>query len=166
MAITRRQTLIGIAFIGVGTGSIAAAGAFDSVDADRVVRVEFADDAAAVLGLSEGRPRDFIVIGENDDGTITILIRDINRNAIVRLDDILTVTNNGSQTVTSVTFEMDLDVTNADIYFQDGQDEIDGDLSPGESAQGLGFTIDTRESQGYVGEPEIDGILTIRTETA
>ena len=164
MALSRRQTIIGIALAGLGSGSIAAAGAFDSVDADRQVAVEFADDEAAVVGLTEGRPRDFIDIAENDDGTISIIIQDINKNAIVQLDEILTLTNNGSQTITQVIFEESLDASNGEIFFRDGQDEITEDISPGESTIGLGFTIDTRESQGHFGEPEIDGIITIRTE--
>ena len=164
MALTRRQTILGVAFLGAGTGSIAAAGAFDSVDADRQVRVEFADDSAAVLGLTEGRPRDFITVGENNDGTVTIVITDINRNALVRLDDILTITNNGSQTISSVTFEMSIDENNGEIYFQEGQDAISEELSPGQSVEALGFTIDTRESANHFGNPEFDGSITIRTE--
>lgn len=167
---TRRQTILGIGVLVGGAGAITATGAFDTVEAERQVSVEFADDASAALtmepsdravGEGEGEQQNPIEVYENDDGEIEINLVVVNRNARVTFSDLVTFTNNGSQDISSLSFSME-NLGNEDhgelsIYSSDGENileeaDLEGDedtLEVGQEVTGLGVAIETRESQGY-----------------
>lgn len=151
--VTRRQTILGFGVLVGGGGAITATGAFDQVDADREVTVEFADDSEAVLAMAAGPgygsdndDNDYISVEEGDDGEISILIENVNRNAKVTYDNLVEFSNNGTQEISSITFEMIADDDN------DGELNVTGDLSDislgtGDSDVGLGLEIETRERE-------------------
>lgn len=166
---TRRRLLLGIGMAGAGAGLIGGTGAFTSVEADREVTVEFADDSAALLQMTPvgggTDERDFVTVTEGEDGTISIEIENVNRNARTVIDNLVEFTNNGSQTVT------------LEASFTDGSDEAGplrihddlSDISPLEpdnndsnSEVGLGLTIDLR---GETGNIEISETITITAES-
>ncbi len=189
--VTRRQTVLGLGVLVGGAGAITATGAFDSVDAERQVSVEFADDTSAALTMepadgvveqSDGGQQNPIDVYQNDDGEIEIDIVVVNRNARVTFSDLIKFTNNGSQNITSLTFSME-NLGNEDhgeLVIEPSEEtnlleeaEIDGDpdvLEVGQSVTGLAMAIETRESQGYdlsgVDTENIDlqGRLTVSAE--
>jgi hypothetical protein len=87
------------------------------VEAQRSVSVETAGDSGALLALNPARDEDdgLDLPGDNyvetQDGTLSINIGDdssdngLNQNARTRFDNLVLVTNNGSQTIDSLTVE-------------------------------------------------------------
>lgn len=175
--VTRRQTILGVGLLVGGAGAITATGAFDSVDAERQVSVEFADDTSAALtmepadgtvGQGEGDQQSPIEVYENNDGEIEINLVVVNRNARVTFSDLIQFTNNGSQDITGLTFSME-NLGNEDhgeLVIEPSEEtnlleeaEIDGEpdvLEVGQSVTGLAMAIETRESQGY----DLSGVAT------
>ena len=117
MRLTRRNALIGLGTVAAGAGVIGGSGAFTSVEADRSMSVETTGDDSAALGLipagsndGDGTPTpnasDYV-----DDGGDTIEIdlsatdngaSGLNQNAKTILENLVTVVNNGTQTVTGL----------------------------------------------------------------
>ena len=164
MKYTRRKTVFGLATLTVGASLIAGAGAFTSVDADRDVTVEFADDSDAVLRMTG--PDDlpgFVAVEENDDGEIEIHIERVNRSARTQVTDLVEFTNNGASSIETVSFSLDDDSTNAELSLV--EENLGTGLDVGESVVGLGFSIETRTSQGFEGDPEVSGTITVSAET-
>ena len=165
MNVTRRHTLGALGLLIAGAAAINAAGAFDTSEAPREVLVEFEDDSDAFLGLgpAEGDTRSFVSVEEQSDGTVRIEIVDVNYDARTVIDNLVTFTNNGDRTIEELTMNGDgIEAENADVYIHDGLIE---DLGPGDSAVGLGMTIDALRSNGHFGEPAIDGSITLRATT-
>jgi hypothetical protein len=176
--VSRRSVLVGLGGLVAGGGALIGTGAFTTVEAERTVSVETAGDADAFLGLApvdradnRGSETNSTAAGsgENEyvsdpgDGTIEIDLDGVdnddadglNQNAITTFRNLVQVTNNGTQTVTSVNlnmseipsevnsasdtfdFTVDKDDTsdsvenNTDILT--GTDDIPNELSPGES---------------------------------
>lgn len=112
---SRRSVLIGLGSLVAGGGALLGTGAFTTVTAERTVNVETAGDASAFLGLA---PADRDGDGNNEyvadpgDGTleITLVNNDetpgnatgLNQNAKTVFRNLVTVTNNGTQEVTSL----------------------------------------------------------------
>mgnify|MGYP005866182669 CR=1 FL=1 len=100
--VTRRRLLAGFGALIAGAGGLAATGAFNTVEAERSVTVETAGDADAFLGITPGAGGDEYV---TQNGAIEIDISDtqegsgVNKNAITAIDQLLEVTNNGTNTV-------------------------------------------------------------------
>ncbi|GAB7010355.1 hypothetical protein JCM31271_22980 [Halorubrum trueperi] len=137
-----------------GGGAILSTGAFDTVEADRTVSVETAGDANALLGLEpadrDGDDNNAYV--EETDDTIAINLDGndpegadgLNQNAITTFRNLVTVTNQGTQTVNSVTLEFtdipgDADASETfsfpvDEFDGDSEDSVDngGDILTGE----------------------------------
>lgn len=118
----RRNVLIGLGGVVAGGGALLGTGAFTTVEAERTVSVETAGDADAFLALSAARD-DFDeenFVTEGDDGTIQINLDEnspgggdgINRNARSRFENLVEVTNNGTQNVG--TLELEIEVSETD----------------------------------------------------
>lgn len=106
----RRSILIGLGGVIAGGGALLGTGAFTTVEAQRTVNIETTDDANAFLALTAAREDDNFV--SETDGTIEINLdgsegdaSGLNRNAITTFRNLVTITNNGTQTVTSLTLE-------------------------------------------------------------
>ena len=114
----RRSVLIGLGGLVATGGAVLGTGAFTTVTAERTVTVETAGDASAFLGLE---PADRDGNGGNEyvsdpgDGTIEItLVNDddtpgnasgLNQNATTVFRNLVTVTNNGTQDVETLSLE-------------------------------------------------------------
>lgn len=106
MAPSRRQTIVGLGGLLAAGGAAIGTGAFDAVEAERTVTVETTGDASAFLGIE---PADGAGPFVDDSGeTIVVDIggtetdaggQGVNENAITAIDQLLEVTNNGTQDV-------------------------------------------------------------------
>lgn len=109
----RRSVLIGLGGLVAGGGALVGTGAFDTVEAQRTVSVETAGDANALLGLSPAERGDGgNAYVEQSDGTIAINLDGndegadgLNQNAITTFQNLVQVTNQGTQTVESITLD-------------------------------------------------------------
>ncbi|WP_135365695.1 hypothetical protein [Halosimplex halophilum] len=96
----RRQALIGIGSLAVGSGAALGSGAFTSVEADRTVDVTLADDSAALLGIAPAGPytSDSSASSENavtlDIGAGASVADGLNDDAVTELGNVIQLTNN------------------------------------------------------------------------
>ena len=115
MRLTRRNALIGLGTVAAGAGVIGGSGAFTSVEADRSMSVETTGDDSAALGLIPAGSNDGSTTANAndyvDDSGDTIEIdlsatdngaSGLNQNAKTILENLVTVVNNGTQTVTGL----------------------------------------------------------------
>jgi len=164
----RRNLLIGMGSLTVGGAAAVGTGAFTSVEADRTVNVAVADDANAYLGLDDidSSPNSQYINTDNEQIVLNLDSTDnggrgFNADAETRIDDLIRVSNQGTQTINVwVTLDdgngSDTDTFDDDtLYFypgdatdtalNNGQGDNDGDnvlgLTPGESAD-LGAFVD------------------------
>lgn len=186
MALTRRNTLIGLGALAAGAGIIGGSGAFDAVEADRTFEVEVAGDAAALLGLEVmnqviagteegGAGGNDVIFFELDAGETASDQPAINEDAVTAFFQVFRVTNNGSQEVQvsidtgdadGVTFQVtEHRGDNGDVVDDDTDLEEDGvDLNPGQDVT-VDIEIDTTAEGGYT-EPGDDPYeMTLRAES-
>ena len=211
---SRRSILVGLGGLVAGGGALIGTGAFTTVEAQRTVNVETTGDASAFLGLApvnrdddrdNSNASNSAATGSDeneyvsapDGGTIAINIdgngegSGLNQNAITTLRSLVEVTNQGTQTVTSVnltmseipsevdsasdTFDFTVDddgnsdsvETNSDILT--GNNSIPSELGPGESVN-FGLEIDLINGGNQDNDPpDLPGggsyTLTITAET-
>jgi hypothetical protein len=103
MGYSRRNALIGFGGLIAGGGALISTGAFTTVQAERTVNVETTGDADAFLAIEPGAEGGEYV---SENGTIEIDISNtsaggqgVNQNAITAIDQLLEVTNNGTNDV-------------------------------------------------------------------
>lgn len=160
MPITRRNTLIGLGTLAAGGGVVIGTGAFDTVEAQRQLTVETDEDTSALLGIEAAEGYEPFV-EQTEDG-IVLDIGDLgeeggsglNRNARTTFSDLLTFTNNGTETVESITFdiveqELDGDDSVEILTIPEDANIESADLGPGQSIDGFGLTIDLIGQEGF-----------------
>ncbi|GAB3701660.1 hypothetical protein [Halorubrum salinum] len=206
----RRSVLIGLGGLVAGGGAILSTGAFDTVEAQRTVSVQTAGDADGFLGLeaadrtddtdsspanaSTGANQNEYV--EQTDGTIQINLdggndgdaddggTGLNQDAITTFRNLVTITNNGTQDIGSLTLsispdtddsvpsgtfqftiddgstEATIDNGNEALGSNSGNGDVTSTLSPGTSID-FGMVIDLING-GVDGDlPTTDYTLTI-----
>lgn len=130
MTSTRRKLLIGLGSLVAGAGAVLGTGAFDTVEAERSVTVETAGDADAFLGIEPGPGGEAFVeqtevievdVSSTEEGD------GVNQNAVTAIDDLLTITNNGTQDV--------------QIGFRDQYAIDEGDYDEDEVPGGWGYAV-------------------------
>lgn len=104
MTLSRRNVLVGLGALVAGGGALVGTGAFTTVQAERTVSVETAGDANAFLTIEAGDEGDQYVDDDGDTIEIDITSTDaggqgVNQNATTAIDQLLEVTNNGTQDV-------------------------------------------------------------------
>jgi hypothetical protein len=117
MRLTRRNALIGLGTVAAGAGVIGGTGAFTSVTANRTVNVQTAGDASAALTLEptdSSNASEYVTAPNN--GTIQLDLNGtsdnsasssgLNQNAKTTIDDLVKITNNGSQDITTLNLEI------------------------------------------------------------
>ena len=156
----RRKFVLGLGALTTGTAAAVGSGAFTSVEADRDVSVETADDADAYLALTA--ERDDIISDDGGDGTLSLDLgaeeteeggQGFNDDAVTEINDVFTVENQGTQ---------DVDVSLDEEDVQDGVDfELpdDTELTPGGSLS-VSVTVNTRDED----PEESDRTLVIEAE--
>jgi hypothetical protein len=140
----RRNVLVGLGGLVAGGGALIGTGAFTTVEAERTVNVETAGDANAFLALApadrDGSGNNAYV--EETNGTIQINldgsndsdVDGLNQNAITTFRNLVTVSNNGTQTVQSLTLSMDVS-NDSDAVTEDDTFEFTVSPSDGNSNQ-------------------------------
>lgn len=189
MPLSRRKTIVGIGAIVAGSGAVFATGAFTQVEAERQVTVETAGDADALLAFTPARD-DEAYVAYNEDDMIEINLdgndqgaEGLNQNARSRFENLVEITNQGTQDVDSLTFEFAVANTDDDEGHEDalritaGEETIDAtgaenildgedDLSPGESTS-FGVEVDLLLEGGIDDiDDDADVTLTITAEAA
>ena len=139
----RRSVLIGMGGLVAAGGAALGTGAFTTVTAERTVSVETAGDGSAFLALAPARDDDNFVTAPSD-GTIEINLDGtdsqtgsnggLNQNAETVFRNLVTITNNGTQEITSLTLTMA--VSSASNVVADDTFEFTVSPSDGNSNQG------------------------------
>ena len=102
----RRKMLVGLGSLAAGGTAAIGSGAFSSVEAERGVSVEVADDNNAYLGLEAERAD--IISDDGDSGQLSIDLgsqttaqggEGFNDEAITTIEGVFSITNQGTQTV-------------------------------------------------------------------
>lgn len=96
--VSRRQTVLGLGGLLAGGGALVSTGAFDTVQAERAVSLETASDENALLSLES-------LDEEVVDPDAELIEFEIPGRSSVTYEDLVLVTNRGTQTVTSLRFE-------------------------------------------------------------
>jgi hypothetical protein len=102
MKMNRRNVLIGIGTVAVGSGVALGSGAFTQVEANRTVNLNVSDDdSGALLELTPLANSE--IVGDENSGTGANVLRleqtNLNDNATTTVAGGITVTNNGGQDV-------------------------------------------------------------------
>ena len=167
----RRTLVLGLGSIGLTGTSILGSGAFSSVQADRDVTVNVAGDADALLALepSDGPNGAYAdiegdTLALNFDGSAEGVDGEgFNPNAFTRVDDIFSITNQGTQKVGVYIESFDtVDDVDVELLAQNGTETsiVGADaavgLPVGESVP-VGLTVDVDGAGPTEGEDVIDG---------
>lgn len=145
MGMNRRNVLIGLGTVTAGGGAVFASGAFSQVEADRSVSVATAGDASALVALSV----DDSYNGISDGGTGTqgetildISLENINDDAVTTFDDVLTITNNGNNSVA-----LSIDDSAVDgVAFTLANSALDASGSGGTESTTASIEVDTKST--------------------
>jgi len=129
MKLTRRNALIGMGTVAAGAGVIGGTGAFTSVEAERTVSVQTAGDSDAALDLaaapSSDNASEYVTTsngqiqlnldGTSDNGNENgASSTGLNQDAKTTINNLIQVTNNGSQGLTSLRLSLESDSANID----------------------------------------------------
>ena len=146
----RRKFLAGLGALASGSAAAMGTGAFTSVSADRSLSIQTSGDAGAFLSITRATSggsttpnAEEYVEGDQDTGTLSLDFTNaddtpnsnasgINKNATTVFDNLLDVTNNGSQEV-NFWIETDLVASNG------GALGIYAENSQGDSSDNVGF---------------------------
>lgn len=85
--------------VAVAIGLITATGAFTTVTAERTATVNVAGDDAALLGLAPANTANGGEYASTSGGQLEVSLEDLNLNAVTTFDQVVNVTNRGSQDV-------------------------------------------------------------------
>ncbi len=129
----RRKFIIGAGALGAGLSTAIGTGAFTSVEAERSFDVSTAGDANAALAISAAASSNGSnYVSTNGDGTVAITLPDVNNDAVTTVEDLLTIQNQGSQTV--------------NVYVRDDSSAVqfvttDGDVNEDVEGPGAGASL-------------------------
>jgi hypothetical protein len=144
-----------------GGGAALGTGAFSSVEAERTVSVETASDANAFLALTPASGAgDYVTTSDGmieiDIGTDGAGTEGVNQNGLTTFDELIDITNQGTNNVNSITFTIQGDngedalLTPTPGSFGSGdfpnETTDDTTLAPSESVT-FGLEIELRESE-------------------
>ena len=104
----RRTVIVGLGGLAAGGGLIMGTGAFSTVEAERTVSIETAGDADAFLAMEPAREDGAYVTQEDGVIGIDLIGNDtgasgLTRQAITEFRNLVTVTNQGTQPLESIT---------------------------------------------------------------
>lgn len=106
----RRRFIATAGAMVTSTGALLGTGAFSTVSAERSFSVSTADDDSALLAIEvgDGTEASEIVDNSSTNGTVTVSLENINRDAFTAFDGLIKITNTSGTTneiaVTSLTF--------------------------------------------------------------
>jgi hypothetical protein len=188
--VNRRGALIGLGGLVATGGAVLGTGAFTTVTAERTVNVQTTGDASAFLALEPATDDDTdngeYADGSNDQIQITLNAdadaqseAGLNKNAETVIRDIVKVTNNGTQSLTSLSLSIEdsggtsfPDVfsfttsVDSSVDLANDDDVLQGNgLNAGNSVQ-FGMSVDLRETSDGDLPGTGDYTLTIEAQTA
>jgi len=170
----RRNLLIGMGSLAAGSAATLGTGAFTSVQAERDITISTTNDSGAYLGISphSGPNGQY---ASTSGGTVSLDFTStgaasdtgLNDNAKINIENVLNITNNGTQPVyVTVLVEDDAGNTGRDVvslsnFGISGDDDVDfartaglydGDKLPAGESAGMGFffNFNSREDFGNV----------------
>lgn len=85
--------------VAVAIGLVTATGAFTTVTAQRTATVDVAGDDAALLGLAPANSDNGNEYANTNAGQLKVTLEDLNLNAETTIEEVVNVTNRGSQPV-------------------------------------------------------------------
>ncbi|WP_152418730.1 MULTISPECIES: hypothetical protein [Halorubrum] len=183
----RRKFLAGLGALASGSAAAVGTGAFSSVQAERDITVEAAGDASAYVGI-EPFPSDSSEVPEGDgkysntdgngeyasvsEGTVSLDFTStdkasstgLNDEAMVNIEDVLLITNNGTQPVyvtvkiedsdgktgTDVAALQQFGISGDDDYdFARAAGSYDGDKLPAGESAGMGFYFNSNKTENF-----------------
>lgn len=123
----RRKFIAGLGALATGSAAAMGTGAFTSVEAERDLTVETADDANAFLGITPYDGPNGQYANVQTDGTVDIDFTSndaasgvgLNKNADTNIENVLQITNNGTQAV------------RVNVAIEDENGDIGGDAASG-----------------------------------
>ncbi|GAB6879946.1 hypothetical protein JCM17823_22200 [Halorubrum gandharaense] len=119
MNLNRRNVLAGLGAAAVGTGAAFGSGAFTSVEAEREVTVDVAEDAEAQVGLNADDDDDVEGVSNSQ---LAINLDDVNPESTVRLGEV----DDTSDEVTTSAFSIE---NNTDQSFDSGEEiEVEAEV--------------------------------------
>lgn len=133
----RRTTVIALGGLLAGGGALLGTGAFSTVTAERSVSLETAGYANAFLGLE-------IIDGEHVSQTNGTIDFDILADSTTTFADLVNVRNNGTQDITSLRFDFDVD----------GADQPDARVEDALRVVSDGTTIDAVDEANLLAESD------------
>ena len=121
MRLTRRNALIGLGTVAAGAGVVGGSGAFTQVEAERTVNISTAGDGSAALtleGTGSSHANEYVSTSSGTiqldlDGTSSGSTSGLNKNAKTTIDNLVKITNNGSQDLTKLNVEITNDADNS-----------------------------------------------------
>jgi hypothetical protein len=168
----RRTRLLAVFALFVAAMLVVGSGAFSTVQADRTVDVDVADDDAALLELRphSGANGAYASLngGELEIGFGSVAADGVNQNATTTIGDVFNVTNQGTQTVSVYVTETGTYPGTVTFETADGT-RIDGGsanavpVAVGETIE-VTIKIDTTGTNFAAGDALIDSI-TVHAET-
>lgn len=189
MAVSRRNTIIGLGALVVGGGAVLGTGAFTQVEAQRTVTVETAGDAAALLSLTPADGDEDSGFAQIDDDGLLFIAFDtdngdgLNLQARTRFDELVDVANNGTQDVDQLIIDLEEsdDPSDAESQLIDddrisvivdgenedlGQNVLEDPLTSGGDPVTFGLEIDLIGADEFDDETEFDLTLVIEANAA
>lgn len=152
----RRKFIIGTGALAAGSAAAVGSGAFTSVSAARSVNVAVTGDDSALLALQSCNGPNGAYADIGDDGQFELNIPDLNPNAFTRLDNVFTITNQGTQSVVVYIEESGVNTAAADIGVREAQLNTNVDLpdeEPGPGGDGIYgedvFDVSNPSEPGY-----------------
>jgi len=123
----RRKFLIGAGSLAAGSAAAMGTGAFTSVQAERDLTVEAVGDSSAFLAMEpyDGPNGQYASIGQNGEVAIDFTSNDkasgtgLNNSADTNIENVLNITNNGTQSV------------RVNVAIEDADGNIGGDVADG-----------------------------------
>ena len=182
----RRKFVIGAGALATGSAAAVGTGAFTSVEADRSMDVQVADDSEAYVAFDTdlgGTPHDNYEYSHIDEetGEFTIEIAEndaggkgVNPNSVTVFDDVFAVENQGTEDA-KLWVELSGDLTeviDVDLDYVNGQTTIVGEENAFSPDWGFGvgssfrvsITVDTTETETGELPENFSGTITFHAE--
>jgi hypothetical protein len=171
----RRKFIIGVGSLAAGGAAAMGSGAFTSVEADRQVDVQVAEDANAYLGLDEsGEANDAYFDTSGDQYAVNFSDSGnggsgVNPNADTVAEDVFTIKNQGTQAVEVDLSSNDLEVQSNGSISAPSSDGIAVALADDDGDNDNTYTLGTGDSVNVdfainSGTSNLSGTLTITAD--
>ena len=145
-----------------GGGTELVRSAAEGVQTTRGVTVEFVADEAANLRMAPGiSGSEHVHYDDSDTDGISITLERINLGARTQFEGLIEFTNTGRNNIT----ELSVDASSVGDVRLTATSDLNLPLEAGETATGLGLTIDTTDIRDAEHVPSVETAVTITVDT-